>query len=212
VRRRGYAFIRSFEPETPAESAIRKLGQIEKIGEYHLVHELRPKDRDKLGNSYSSEFGYGRFPMHTDFAHWFTPPRYVALRCVVGFQSVKTCLLDSAPIIGQVGKVTLQRALVQPRTPLQGHRPILRILDGDETVGTIFRWDSVFLLPATEAGRIVTNMVAENLRAATPLEITLEHPGDTLLIDNWRVLHARSAVGRIHRKRRIERAYLSLLG
>ncbi len=36
-----------------------------------------------------------------------------------------------------------------------------------------------------------------------------ENPGDTLVVDNWRMLHARSAVPMTQRSRKIHRAYLS---
>ena len=41
--------------------------------------------------------------------------------------------------------------------------------------------------------------------------ITLANPGDTLIIDNWRVLHGRSSVGEGDTDRMIERVYLSEL-
>jgi len=43
------------------------------------------------------------------------------------------------------------------------------------------------------------------------MDFVLEKPGDTLVVDNWRMFHARSAVPTTQRNRNIHRAYLSTL-
>ena len=161
-------------------------------------------------NSYSGNFGYGEFPFHTDLAHWYIPPRYLVLRCAIGAPGVKTRILDSVPLVEKLGHQSLSRALVQPRTPITGHRLVLRLFDC-ESHGTLFRWDSLFLLPANTHGEAMVGTIAEYLRAATATEIALNHTGDTLVIDNWRILHGRSAVSKSERERKIDRAYLSTL-
>lgn len=208
IRRQGYVFLPEFEPHRSPQAAIQDLGRISQIGDYDLVHELRPRERDNRLNSYSGRFGFGGFPMHTDFAHWSTPPRYVVLRCVVGAKNVQTLVFDSHAILAEVGEEVLQLGLVQPRIPLQGQRPLLRILDRDQSEPPIFRWDSVFLVPATPCGQLAVAVVTDYLKEARPREVTLEHPGDTLVVDNWRMLHARSAVMNGH-ERIIVRSYLS---
>lgn len=210
IRCDGYAFLPSFESQSSPREAISRIGRIEKVGRYCSVHELMPHDADGVKKTYSGTFGYGFFPLHTDFAHWFTPPRYIALRCVAGMPDVKTLLLDTLPIITRMGTRKLQSALVQPRNSVRGHRALLRILDQEED-GLIFRWDSVFVVPATENARVVFEAVTRQLRKATPVQIALADSGDTLVIDNWRTLHGRSAVGITHRRRKIQRIYLSAL-
>jgi alpha-ketoglutarate-dependent taurine dioxygenase len=42
--------------------------------------------------------------------------------------------------------------------------------------------------------------------------VYLSQPGDTLIIDNWRMLHGRSAVQQSEKDRLLERAYLSDIG
>jgi L-asparagine oxygenase len=208
VRRQGYIFLPEFEPHRSPKEVISNLGKISPVGDYDPVHELRPHACDNRANSYSGRFGFGKFPMHTDFAHWFIPPRYVALRCVVGAKYVQTLVFDSRSILKEVGEDTLQRGLVQPRIPLQGHRPLLRILDCEGSQVPIFRWDSIFLVPATHLGQLAVGAVMDCLKRGKPQEVTLEHPGDTLVVDNWRTLHARSVATKGPR-RIIVRSYLS---
>lgn len=209
IRRDGYVFLRNFDSRASSSAAIGRFGKIERIGAYDSVHELSPRESGLVKNTYSGAFGYGSFPLHNDLAHWFRPPRYVVLRCLVGARDVKTLLLDTSAIITKIGKRRLQSGLVQPRRPLLGHRALLRILDGDEVDGSIFRWDSMFLVPATEGAHVIFEDVAQQLDNMTPVEIALAECGDTLIIDNWRVLHGRSAVPVIAQQRRIERSYLS---
>jgi len=49
------------------------------------------------------------------------------------------------------------------------------------------------------------------VREALVIRVTLTSPGDTLVIDNWRMLHGRSAVPRDGLQRHVERAYLGKL-
>nr|WP_281066390.1 TauD/TfdA family dioxygenase [Xanthobacter flavus] len=43
------------------------------------------------------------------------------------------------------------------------------------------------------------------------MSIALAHPGDTLIIDNWRMLHARSPIPPGREDRSIQRVYLGAL-
>jgi L-asparagine oxygenase len=78
------------------------------------VHQLTPKRvEDAPANTYSGNYGLGPFPVHTDLAHWYVPPRYFLLRCVVGSDDVPTVLVDGARLIAKLGVSTLSRALMR---------------------------------------------------------------------------------------------------
>lgn len=53
--------------------------------------------------------------------------------------------------------------------------------------------------------------LASVLGHTQPFEIALGEPGDTLIIDNWRMLHGRSQLSVEHAGRVIQRAYLEAL-
>lgn len=72
------------------------------------------------------------------------------------------------------------------------------------------RWDPLFLVPMNEAGKQVA-AVMRNYRWAPSqtVSLTLKEVGDTLILDNWRILHGRSGVSAREQNRRLERIYLS---
>ncbi len=115
-------------------------------------------------------------------------PAFIMWRCIVGFEEVPTLLADGAEIVREADENVLARALVQPRRPVKGRLPLLRIFQPSEGFGLV-RWDDKFFRPASRAG---------------------EH-GDTIVINNWRMLHARSPVPPACEGRILERAYLEQL-
>ena len=107
-----------------------------------------------------------------------------------------------------MGRENLIRGLVLPRRPINGKRSLLRILSRRENGRDLFRWDSVFVVPGTDQSRQICATIEENLATIGVKEVRLENPGDTLIIDNWRMLHGRSQVSVDSEMRLIERAYL----
>ena len=210
VNETGFAFVASHLPHQTCGEVIARFGAIEKLAGLNEIQELTPKDAvDSPPNIYSGNFGCEEFPFHTDLAHWFLPPHYLVLRCVEGTRDVRTRLIDSGCIVQSVGEDNLRRTLVQPRRPVEMNRSLLRILERCSTGEWRFRWDSLFIVPSTAHSSRTYRAIKENLATAKPLDFVLEQPGDTLVIDNWRMLHARSAVPMTQRNRRIHRAYLS---
>jgi L-asparagine oxygenase len=158
-------------------------------------------------NTYSGIYGLDRFPFHTDLAHWRRPPRYLLLRCIVGYADVRTLLVDGRRLINAVTVDLLARAIFKPRRPRDGALALLRLCEPTDD-GHRLRWDEVFLKPASKIGDVANHGVREYLTRSEPLSIALVRPGDTLLIDNWRMLHARSPILAGREDRKIERVYL----
>jgi hypothetical protein len=158
-------------------------------------------------NTYSGIYGLDRFPFHTDLAHWRRPPRYLLLRCATGYADVPTLLVDGRTIIDAVTLDILARAIFKPRRPRDGALALLRLCEPTDD-GHRLRWDDVFLRPASKIGHIADQQVRERLARSEPLSIALARSGDTLLIDNWRMLHARSPILAGREDRKIERVYL----
>jgi hypothetical protein len=176
------------------------------------VQTLAPKQaKSAAKNQYSSSFGLGEFPLHSDLAHWATPPRYFILRCLRGSPTVSTNLLPVNAIVSAIGERFTRKAVFIPRKRWStGHLcplPMMFRRNGD----TGMRWDSLFLTPVNSAASKVAHAVAIKRWGNSLESLTLSEPGDTLIVDNWRILHGRSAVNDNSLGRRIERAYLSAL-
>lgn len=211
VFEQGYALMNSYRVGTSSEEVATSLGTLLQSDFGYRLTELVPTQREEsTPNTYSGIYGLHGFPFHTDLAHWRTPPRYLMLRCVVGFHEVPTLLVDGLKLIHDVGKDILARALVQPRRPINGKLPLLRLYQPNDGNGLV-RWDEVFFRPASKVGEIGVAQFHYALSGSTPLSIALADPGDTLIVDNWRMLHARAPVPLGCETRKLERAYLESL-
>lgn len=174
------------------------------------VQTLKPRnEREAPKSHYSGVFGLQEFPLHTDLAHWAKPPRYFMLRCIYGTADVATRLLPASAIVSAVGDAVLRRALVKPRRSSRyGSAGLLTLAFSlDPTFG--LRWDSLFLKPMNSAAHDVMDFMNRDERTWDELkELLLQRLGDTLIVDNWRMLHGRSHVV-AGPNRILERIYLS---
>lgn len=209
VHERGFAFRIAYCQDLASEALARQVGVPLALGSGGPVHSLTPASAEQRApNSYSGIYGLRAFPLHTDLAHHRLPPRYLMLRCSVPDEAVRTPLVDSVDIIATVGASLLSRSVVQPRRPRAGIRPLLRLFD---PALRLFRWDIEFIRPSSNAGTEAVVAVRDALGHQGRVEIRLDHPGDMLVIDNWRMLHGRTEVLPTGCGRRIERAYLGSL-
>lgn len=174
-----------------------------------LVQTLVPRS-EAAPNSYSGIFGLDRFPFHSDLAHWRTPPHYLLLRCVTGYADIPTLLVDGHDLVDAVSLDLLIRAIFKPRRPRDGRMSLLRLCEPIEDDVRI-RWDEVFLKPASKVGEAANLRVREWLSTCKPTDLSLAEPHDTLLIDNWRMLHARSSIVPGRENRAVQRVYLEEL-
>jgi len=202
----GYCFLNEWDPDVETAAISDRVGATITPWPGGLIQTLQPRT-EAAPNTYSGNFGLGSFPMHTDLAHWKSPPRYLLLRCLKGYQDVPTLLLDGRDMIASVSRNLLSRAIFKPRRPRDGKLTLVRLLDqsGDREV---LRWDEIFLQPASRVGERVDVQVRGWLSTATPFRLALFRPGDTLIVDNWRMLHARSPIPTDREDRAIQRVYL----
>lgn len=157
----------------------------------------------KPQNTYGGNYGYNQLPLHTDLAHWYRPPRYVLLRCISGTQSVATHLFNRCELEKWIPKSLMQRALFSPRRRLDGKTFLLRMLTDE-----LLRWDQLFLKPQNTFAREAVERMQEIASDLPIVNVVLSQAGQTLLIDNWNVLHGRSAVLPTENNRKLDRIYL----
>lgn len=214
----GYAVMPRLDPELSTESIALKLGAIMDVSSFlpniPRTQTLRPRNAtERLMNQYSGTYGTEAFPLHSDLAHWYLPPRYLMLRCKVGMKDVQTTLVPYSIIASVVGEHTLKQALVAPRrkSVTQKICPLPVIFEHEGIWG--LRWDFLFLSPLNEAARRAYDAIfALRWPSCDTIPVTLLEQGDTVVIDNWRMLHGRTAVPENSMGREIERIYLNQLG
>ena len=213
VEQQGYALLPSFFPALEPIAAAAALGVPEQLDGLRLVQELLPTTPDLTSpNTYSGNFGLGAFPLHTDLAHWARPPRYLMLRCARGDADAHTQVVDGRLVIATLGSSVLARCLARPRRPMKGAFQLIPIWQtSSEPSQQLIRWDSIYLKPANEYAQTVFRTIEDCLSRVQPVANVLLNKGDTLVLDNWRVLHGRSPVHNPASSRKIHRLYLSSL-
>lgn len=205
LSQQGFAFIPSFAPSDLTDASMELFGNAWSTGSFPLTQHLRPRAVGTISPAhYSGVFGLSAFPLHTDLAHYSAPPRYFVLRTVVGCDTTQTTLVDGLLLACNVGRERLARSLVRGRQRPFNNR-LLRLLETSETER--IRWDSLFLVPASAAGQEGCDLFSKALKNLTPDQICLASPGDTLIVDNWRMLHGRSGVISHASGRHLMRAY-----
>lgn len=213
VATNGYALIPGHRPDLATLEAVSLLGTPLTLAGFSTVQELRPHEAsDAAPNTYSGNFGVGEFPMHTDLAHWAVPPRYLVLRCIQGAAEVATGVIDGNVLIEKVGTTLLRRTLVQPRRPIGNGKQLLRLMDRfDHCDAPVLRWDSIYLRPATAESETAFMLVSKHIASMVRDDAVLLAPGDTLVVDNWRMIHRRSPVPETAANRHIDRVYVGAL-
>jgi L-asparagine oxygenase len=173
------------------------------------VQCLKPRQVGEVGqNQYSGHYGLGAFPLHTDLAHWAVPPRYFLLRCVVGADDVFTHVLPWTRVAESVGVDALRKAVFGVRKHRIGSSGLLRALSRQDGAD-IFRWDPLFIKPLNHHAQTIASAMLDSPWRNEVVKISLNQPGDTLVVDNWRMLHGRGEVRPQSKTRHIDRAYLS---
>lgn len=204
--RDGYFLFDSDSEETTLEVA-KRIGRLIKTPTMPLIQTLTPRIKEnEYPNTYSGNFGLNEFPLHTDLAHWYIPPRYFLLRCVNPTSEVVTKILDHQKVLQGESEEAVSRSHFMPRKRLDRSANLLKILNGE-----LFRWDSVFLKPSNRSAEALKQRIEGRISSSAPESICLDKHGKCLLIDNWRMLHGRSAVGSNSINRIVERIYLEEL-
>lgn len=213
----GYVFLPKYKCASTIEDVAKEIGDVFFISKVLPnttipdIQLLRPRDKcASLNNQYSGVFGFGDFPFHSDLAHWKFPPRYILLRCIKGSSDVATPLISSNSIIEHFGQNYLKKAIFRTRRRSVNSSPTLLplLFKSDGIYG--LRWDSLFLIPMnSSASAVKVYLNALSPEAFQEKSFFLSDMGDSLLIDNWKMLHGRSSVPPASRSRIIERIYLA---
>lgn len=209
----GYAFIPKWIPEEKTLNIANFCGEIfsfNNILGYQSIPEvqqLKPKNKSIQPNLYSSHFGLDYFPLHTDLAHWPTPPRYLMLRCIKGCSSVKTHILPFNKILNDLQNLSVNRAIFSTRSDNNNSILLPMTFNTNKNI-TFYRWDPLFLLPINSVAKDIQAYFKRVEFADQILDFELLNVGDTLIIDNFKNLHGRSEVSSLELSRIIERVYL----
>jgi L-asparagine oxygenase len=83
---KGFDFLDSIDACATIAQIGEELGGVYTVPTMPFVQSLTPRSAEfEQPNTYSGLFGLGEFPFHSDMAHWNIPPRYIVMRCAIGF-------------------------------------------------------------------------------------------------------------------------------
>jgi L-asparagine oxygenase len=165
---------------------------------------LRPEMR-QIPTSLSSRHGLGEFPFHTDTAHWDVPARYLVLHCENPGRGLRPTLLQDSRnwALNREHKSSVLRDVwkcgyVEPRLCTVGQKI------GDRLA---VRFDEACMRPLTARAIDLRNRLRSYIEECPKTRIEWA-PGDILILDNHRMLHARGTACTPDFDRVIRRALL----
>ena len=198
MHEQGYAFISKLKPECSTELLVKQIGSLVKVSDYRGYEKipdiqiLKPrKAKENIQNQYSGHFGLNDFPLHTDLAHWLCPPRYIFLRCLHGSELVATSIIRNNFLLESLGENTIKKAVVRPRKRSMGAVNCVLLVFFFKSGMKGIRWDSLFLVPMNNSSTVIGNLVVSKAINKNVHHEYLVNTGDTVIIDNWAMLHGR---------------------
>lgn len=159
---------------------------------FGMVAMVVPKDRElaKPG-TFGEKYGLGRYPLHSDTAHWSIPAKYLVLQASGDIRR-NTTILSVRSLLSNLDDET--KRLIKKSIWLSGSmhaRFYCSILFTVEGL-TGWRFDPMCMKPANESARMLQGKLFEKMESATPVEYCWEC-NSVLIIANWVTLHGRGS-------------------
>jgi Taurine catabolism dioxygenase TauD, TfdA family len=151
-----------------------------------VISELRPtRSSSQQTETFSSVFGLGEFPFHTDTAHWPVPARFVILRDVGRRHDRPTFVLPLRMFLTVCDTKDLVASVWKTTGPMGS---FLCSIVNFSNENPAVRYDPLCMHPVNQAA----THVAKVLSAIRWKPIRFDWKAHmTLIIDNWRTLHGR---------------------
>ena len=170
-----------------------------------ICESLRPTDASRASRkSLSARHSFGAFPCHNDTAHWTRPSSFVLLACLEpGSDASDTLLLDIKSL--PLGRDSLRKLHETPFRVVNGrHSFFSTIMHRDRD---FVRYDPGCMFPLHVEEQAILDILRAD-RWTGFLHSFQWSRKKFLLIDNWRMLHGRSAIGTNAVSRHLIRIYV----
>jgi len=140
-------------------------------------------------NSPSRIVGLGQIAFHIDGAHHLNPPKFLMLACVQSCDETPTLLIDTQKWAFTASEIGILRSAVF--FIRNGRKSFYSSILGSDT--TLLRFDPYCMLPQNSVADKALNIIREKIKSSNEVNIYWE-AGEIIMIDNRRILHARSDV------------------
>jgi hypothetical protein len=157
--------------------------------------------------SMTDVYGLGEFPLHSDRAHDRVPPRYLLLSVEDGVSSAKTFVLAQSGMgLSQDEANILEREVW--RVAFGTKRFLTSIINDSIAKTPILRYDPCCMEPTLGAAN--SRAVLGTIFSRSTKESIALSDSQTLIIDNWRVFHGRSALTTSTKSRKLVKTLLKV--
>jgi alpha-ketoglutarate-dependent taurine dioxygenase len=180
------------------------IGKIRPHANNELIFSLKPSNGVyKLKGTLSNSYGFSDFPLHTDTAFWTKPVRYILLSSYKSSSS-QTIIASFNSMLEKLSLSDLksaERAIFRVRTIHSQFYTSLKFMEND-IIG--FKYDPNCMEPVNFHGK----RFVENIKTVNTETTNVNWSGrKAVLIDNWKVLHGRTAVNP-NENRELKRIYI----
>lgn len=207
INENGWAEVENIHSEIDLLNLAEKLGTIIKHPNDEKISYLTPKKKAiAVKGTFSNQFGFDRFPLHTDTAFWAIPARYVILNSVEVSNS-NTQIVQFSEVwnqLSEVDKSYSRKAVFIIKTIHNQHYSSLIFRDNGIDG---FRFDPCTMIPFNESAKKIYKILEGIINNVEVNEV--QWTGNKALIfDNWKTLHGRSFINE-KEQRIIRRIYLN---
>lgn len=207
LRTNGFLEIQSSSEDQELISIANQIGNIVDHPNRERVFTLKPKTKvGTVKGTFSNRFGHSEFPFHTDTAFILTPVRYLLFHNVEK-STCDTILISFQRIIDALTTKeleNLERAIFLVKTNQISFYTSLLLKANDE-IG--IRYDQTCMFPSNKSAKFIEPIIQNILSACKPLSINWTG-NKTVIIDNWKNLHGRKAIG-TDTSRELKRIYIN---
>nr|WP_199001847.1 TauD/TfdA family dioxygenase [Flavobacterium sp. ASV13] len=171
----------------------KSLGKVLKHPNGNDIEYLKPKHKkDSVKNTFSYNYEFERFPLHTDTAFWEIPAKFVLLSSnelshtattIIAYEDIYKSLS-----ISEISEIKKSIFIVKTATKNFYTSFINKYLDDN-----FIRFDSNCMKPVNKSAKITLEIIEDKLVKIPVRNITWDKP-KVIIFDNWKVLHGREAV------------------
>lgn len=177
-------------------SLARGLGQpVPSVAGGELVDLLgAPRPDGYSSREFATVYGDGAIPFHTDCPYQNPPPRYAVLRLRSDAWSERaTLFVDfAAATLSPTTRMLLEREPWYVEDGLSPRRLTHVLRQDPESGRDILGWDTNCMTPYFRR-RAAAATIIDEIMNTTSVRTVQWRPGQTVVFDNWRLLHALAA-------------------
>lgn len=199
LKTEGVVIVENISSQEELISLARFVGKIRPHPNGENMATLKSSDgANSLAGTFSKAYGLSAFPLHTDTAFWGLPARYI----VMGMLTPSRSTTNYVPL-SEIHRLISGDLLKQARRAIylvetfEGSKYTSLVFDAGESCG--IRFDPNIMTPVNGYAKRIHE---ELIIAMNRLKLRkIDWDGNkAVVIDNWNVLHSRSAVNNENRE------------